>query len=394
MAKPRLRKTDLPDDRRYSRERIWVLPVQGEPARLRLGAALPAVSDEKQTAYFVEVRRSGTITHGRPFGFIDVETGRFDLVAPLTGRILAWNRAIEDDPGLVSSNPWGRGWLCEVERLGDGLFERLFDRDGFYAYLEFELEARRLGLQPTLDAAYRLETGAPWPDDIRVLLGGKQILRARHVRLGRNETFTPQWAPGDSWTVRVEMLQPSIEMVPAEFARPKRVERKWRFEVLDDMGEVDGEPCYVVKAIEIEGAPPLTFHRLSIAKSDFSLRLIEEESVYDPARRSRAKNYWGAEGYLELREPRELIVDLPLFPAENRYEKRLVNVEGEPSFIQETRFPDERTMTIVCETRAPGADEAAPPLRSEQTWERGLPWWKKAQRTVGADVLIRGELVS
>jgi glycine cleavage system H protein len=386
MAK-RLTRSAFPADRRYSRERIWVMPAAA-PGTLRVGVAFPAWGEEARTAYFIDHLQRGYLVARKPFGSIDVEMGRIELVAPLSGRIVASNAALAEDPALASRDPFGAGWLCEITRVAPGDYEKLYDRDGFFAYLQFEMEARRLGLSPTLGARCRFEEGDPWPQDLRVELGGRLIVRTRAVKFGRNETFTPQWAVGDRWRVRCEVLQPSAAKMHAEFAPPKVIERTWAYEVIDDAADLGGEPCYVLRVIEVEGAPPLTFYRVFIAKQDFTLRLVEEESVHDARRRTRTPNDWGAEGFLELRKPRELILDLPLFPAENRDERRLVNVAGEPSYEQLTRFPDPATMVISCE--APLREGR---IRSEQTWRRGLPWWKSARRTTGERVLISGELL-
>ena len=49
----------------------------------------------------------------------------------------------------------------------------------------------------------------------------------------------------------------------------------------------DGQECYVVKAIEIDGSTPQTYFLLWFARDDFSLLLVEEVSVHDSARRTR-----------------------------------------------------------------------------------------------------------
>ena len=85
-----------------------------------------------------------------------------------------------ENPSLVSRDPFGEGWLCEIAGVAPADVERLYDRDGFFAYLQFEMEARRLGLAPTLNATYRLEAGEPWPQDFRVEMGGRLILRPGH----------------------------------------------------------------------------------------------------------------------------------------------------------------------------------------------------------------------
>jgi glycine cleavage system H protein len=389
----RSRKSDFPDDRWYSRERIWIAraPIAGA---YRVGVVFPAFAPpapggRPATAYFVQILEEAALTAGRPFGVIETEIARLDLVAPVSARLVRSNPALAADPGLVSADPFGEGWLCELTRVSAEALERLFDRDSFCSYLRFEAEARRLGLQPILGARMRFEAGDPSPRELRVELGGRLIARGRRVLFGRNKTFTPQWSKGERWKVRCHVLQPSLAMLPPELAKPQLVERNWDFEVLDDEADLAGTPCYVVKAVEAGGGPPQIFYRLSIAREDFTLRKIEEVSTFNPRWGSSAENGWGADSYLELREARELIVDLPLFPEEDLPERRLVTAPGVPAFEQKTSFPSPTTMRIVCEA---GPEENG--LRSEQTWERGLPWWKSARRTAGGAVLMTGELLS
>jgi glycine cleavage system H protein len=387
-------RTDLPDDRRYSRDRIWVKPAGGlaQPV-FRVGLVFPAAAPpgpggRQAAAYFARLLGQGMLAAGKSFGFVEVESGRIDLVAPFSARLLRTNGALQADPGLVSSDPYGEGWLCEVTRVPQEAFERLFDRDSFHAYLRFEADARRLGLTPSIQATARWEAGDPSARDVRLFLGGRLFAVGRRIFFGRNETFTPQWWPGQSWRVRCQVRQPSLAMIPPDLAHPRMVPRLWEFTVLEDETPLQGEPCWVVKAIEVEGAPAQIYYKLWIAKADFTLRLIEEISAFDPSAKTTAPNGWGAEGYIELRESRELIVDLPLFPEEDLDERRLVGAPEQPSYTQETRFPSATTMEIVCAT---GPEAGG--LTSEQTWERGLPWWKSAKRTVGDVVVMTGELV-
>jgi glycine cleavage system H protein len=382
----KLKKSDLPADRRYSRERFWVEERPG--GVYRIGLCMPSVQDDATGVYFLDMRRSGYIQTGKKFGFLDIDTGRFDLLAPFSGRIVRANGALRGDPGLVAVDCFGEGWLLELNRVLPQAWDALLDRDSFHGWLKFEREARRLGLDPTVSCSMRVADGEPWPQDIVLRFGGRVVLRSRPVRLGRNETFTPQWTQGQSWLVRTEFEQPSIAMVPDAANEPEK--RLWRYTVVDEHGEVEGEACWVVEVLEVaESYPVQKKLLLSIAKGDFSLRMIEEVSREDPSARSRLPNDWGADVFLEMRRPRELIVDLPLFPPENRPERRIVSVGEEPPVTVEASFPDPRTMAIAMTASTPRLS-----LRSEQTWERGLPWWRSARRLSGEKVLIRGELVT
>src|SRR2546430_6441304 len=110
----RLDKQDLPEELRYSRERLWAREFPD--GRVRVGVALPAVQDEPPGVYFVDVRRTGYIATAKKFGFIDIDSGRFDLVAPLSGRVVKVNPHLYSNPGLVAVDPFGEGWLCELTR--------------------------------------------------------------------------------------------------------------------------------------------------------------------------------------------------------------------------------------------------------------------------------------
>ncbi|HVY61680.1 MAG TPA: hypothetical protein VHF22_08505, partial [Planctomycetota bacterium] len=375
MARMRLKKSDLPADLRYSRERFWARELPD--GTVRLGVCIPAVQDERPGVYFVDARRSGYIATGKKLGFIDLDTGRFDLVAPLSGRIARVNPQLFRDPGVMAEDCFGEGWLCEVTRVLPQALQALLDRDSFYGWLRFEREARRLGLDPTISCSHRIVEGEPWPLDIQFRFGGRVVVRSRPVRLGRNETFTPQWVLGQSWRVRTEFEQPSILM--AEHAENTLVKRTFEYLVEDEYADVKGVDCWRVRVTEVEGVPPQKYLLLYISKEDFALRLIEEVSAHDPAARSRLPNDWAGEGYVELRRARELILDLPLMPPENVDEKRVVAIGEEPRYTALATFPSPKEMQLAIEaTTARGT-----PLRSEQTWERGLPWFREARRLAG-----------
>lgn len=387
MARRRKQTKDtFPGDLLYTQGRVWVRPGPGDTARL--GLNVPAISESLPNIYHVDLRPRGYLVEGTPFAAADLDTALLELIAPFSARIKRVNWDAVQDPLLVMTSPFEEGWLYDLTRVKPEALRGLLDRDAFWSFLEFERLARRLGLKPVMGASYRLDAGAPWPDELRVTFGGLPVLGGRILRFGRNPTFTPQWSPGESWKVEVEFEQPSSAREPDELAGKVMVKVVWQYEVIDPNGSVDGEACYVVKAIEVDGPPPQSYYRLSITHEDFALRLIEKVSVFDANRRTLQPNDWGKETYMEVREPREIILDLPLFPPENRDEERKVAVGGEPELEQRAEFPDEKTMRLRCAARF-GAEE----MVSEQTWERGLPWWREARRLLGERVTMTGKLV-
>jgi glycine cleavage system H protein len=50
-----------------------------------------------------------------PFGVAETWMFRFDLYAPVSGKIVRVNEALRDDPRLVNEDPYGRGWIAEIK---------------------------------------------------------------------------------------------------------------------------------------------------------------------------------------------------------------------------------------------------------------------------------------
>ena len=105
---------NLPDDLRYSADHEWAQLDGGQ--RCGIG-----ITDYAQDALgdvvFVQVP---TVGHGRRPGdsFSEVESTKSvsDIYAPVSGTIVAVNDALSADaPELVNQDPYGGGWLCEIE---------------------------------------------------------------------------------------------------------------------------------------------------------------------------------------------------------------------------------------------------------------------------------------
>jgi glycine cleavage system H protein len=54
-----------------------------------------------------------------------------DIYAPVSGKIVAVNDALGASPELVNSDPYGEGWICEIEMSDDAEFGDLLDAAGY-----------------------------------------------------------------------------------------------------------------------------------------------------------------------------------------------------------------------------------------------------------------------
>ena len=69
------------------------------------------------------------------FGEIESTKSVSDLFAPIAGEIVAVNEALEDDPALVNSDPYGEGWIIEIRPENADDLANLLDAEAYKAEL-------------------------------------------------------------------------------------------------------------------------------------------------------------------------------------------------------------------------------------------------------------------
>jgi glycine cleavage system H protein len=101
-----------PDDLRYTEEHEW---IRADGARITVGITEYA-QDALGDVVYVDVPASGTrVEKGQPFGEVESTKSVSDLYAPITGSIVERNEALESNPELVNSDPYGEGWMVVIE---------------------------------------------------------------------------------------------------------------------------------------------------------------------------------------------------------------------------------------------------------------------------------------
>ena len=105
--------SEIPADLRYTEEHEWTL--QTGPATVRIG-----ITDYAQAqlgdVVFVQLPEVGAdVSAGESFGEVESTKSVSDLYAPLSGTVAAVNGNLEDGPDLVNTDPYGDGWLIELE---------------------------------------------------------------------------------------------------------------------------------------------------------------------------------------------------------------------------------------------------------------------------------------
>jgi glycine cleavage system H protein len=115
---------NYPSNLRYSSEHEW--------ARAQGKAIVVGVTDHAQEALgdvvYVELPKVGdSVSAGKQFGVIESTKAVSELFAPVSGKVTKVNSALVDSPQTVNQDPYGTGWLIEVEASDMTQLDKLLD---------------------------------------------------------------------------------------------------------------------------------------------------------------------------------------------------------------------------------------------------------------------------
>jgi glycine cleavage system H protein len=120
--------TTFPPDLRYTNDHEW-LKIQGSTWRVGITQfAVDALGD----ITLVDLPKEGDqITKGQRFGTVESVKSVSDLYAPVSGRVVSVNAALKDSPEDVNAEPYGKGWMIEVEPNDKGELDELMTADAY-----------------------------------------------------------------------------------------------------------------------------------------------------------------------------------------------------------------------------------------------------------------------
>jgi glycine cleavage system H protein len=106
--------SDIPVDLRYSKDHLWVR-VDAGTSLVRTGVTDFAQQSLGDVVDVSPPRPDEKVKAGEPCGDIESTKSDSDLIAPVTGTVRSANDEIAGTPELVNADPYGRGWLFDVE---------------------------------------------------------------------------------------------------------------------------------------------------------------------------------------------------------------------------------------------------------------------------------------
>lgn len=123
----------VPDELRYSAEHEWVSAGDGA---WRVG-----ITDFAQDALgdivYVDLPDPGTsVTAGEELGEVESTKSVSAIYAPVSGTVAARNDQLTDTPELINTDPYGAGWLVEIDPADPAALDDLLDADGYRELIE------------------------------------------------------------------------------------------------------------------------------------------------------------------------------------------------------------------------------------------------------------------
>jgi glycine cleavage system H protein len=120
----------VPSHLRYSSDHEWV-SVDGTRARV-------GITDYAQDALgdvvYVQVPTVGQVVNaGDSFGEVESTKSVSDVYAPVSGTVVAVNDSLAGTPEALNQDPYGNGWLCEIEMSDAAQIDGLLDAEGYEA---------------------------------------------------------------------------------------------------------------------------------------------------------------------------------------------------------------------------------------------------------------------
>jgi glycine cleavage system H protein len=122
-----------PDDLLYHREHDWAR-IDGDEAVI--GVTWYAVDALGELVHYEPPAEGATIAKDQSYGEVESVKAVSDLIAPLSGEVLAVNRQVVDAPETVNEDPYGEGWLVRIRLTEPSERDRLLDVETYRGLLD------------------------------------------------------------------------------------------------------------------------------------------------------------------------------------------------------------------------------------------------------------------
>lgn len=119
---------EIKEDLKYTKDHEWI-KIDGDVATVGI---TDFAQGELGDIVYVEVDTlDETLSKDEVFGTVEAVKTVSDLFLPMSGKIIEFNEALNDNPELVNDSPYGEGWIIKVEVSDINELEQLLDSKSY-----------------------------------------------------------------------------------------------------------------------------------------------------------------------------------------------------------------------------------------------------------------------
>tara|TARA_R110002049_G_scaffold75991_2_gene195527 strand:+ start:11429 stop:11809 length:381 start_codon:yes stop_codon:yes gene_type:complete len=124
---------NIPSELKYTKDHEWI-KIEGNIATVGI---TDFAQGELGDIVYVDVDTlDDTVEEGEVFGSVEAVKTVSDLFMPLTGEVIEFNEELEDEPELVNSDPYNKGWMIKIEISDSSQIEDLLDAEGYTSLIK------------------------------------------------------------------------------------------------------------------------------------------------------------------------------------------------------------------------------------------------------------------
>lgn len=123
---------NIPDQLKYAESHEWIA--------LEEGLATIGISDHAQAELtdivYTELPELGSqFSAGDPVAVVESVKSASDIYAPISGEIIEVNEAVQNDPALVNTDPYGEGWLFKIKAEDESQLDVLMSAEAYQTHI-------------------------------------------------------------------------------------------------------------------------------------------------------------------------------------------------------------------------------------------------------------------
>jgi glycine cleavage system H protein len=115
--------SSVPPELRYTKEHEWIQEISA--TKFRIGITDYAQSALGDIVYIQLPKNGSSVNANSVCGEVESTKSVSEIYAPITGKVVLVNDKLESNPEIINADPYGAGWIAEIEISTDSLQEVL-----------------------------------------------------------------------------------------------------------------------------------------------------------------------------------------------------------------------------------------------------------------------------